>query len=302
MLWTACIVIIQSMNQAVRNNVLLLFAKLPEVGKVKTRLSILKDGMFTSEDACLLFEAMLLDVVETSLRAFAELSNDNHGEEGVLDEYCLVVSTTPTDNVPAMEMLLDDSLGDLLESNPGLKAYPIKVIGDAGVDFDEHYNDAFDQAWEMGADIILSMGADMPALTAEDIVRGFEILHEHPDSIAISPDQEMGVSIIGWTRDVDFDHDGVFYNPTGLTVLPAYIEKARTSALPIRYLPPVPDVDTIADLAHNVTLIQALMYAAECGTEPSAPHRTAKMLEVLGIDEVRIAPNELRDSRTEIDQ
>ena len=28
----------------------------------------------------------------------------------------------------------------------------------------------------------------------------------------LAPDQEMGVSIVGWTRVTAFDHAGVFYN------------------------------------------------------------------------------------------
>ena len=38
----------------------------------------------------------------------------------------------------------------------------------------------------------------------------------------------MGVSVIGWTRNTDFSHTGVFYNADGLTVLPAYIKKAES--------------------------------------------------------------------------
>lgn len=36
-------------------NTLLLFSKLPEVGLVKTRLTVLKDGMFAPETAAALY-------------------------------------------------------------------------------------------------------------------------------------------------------------------------------------------------------------------------------------------------------
>lgn len=292
------------MTKPIRKNVLLLFAKLPEAGKVKTRLSILKDGVFSPEDASILFQAMLLDVIETSLKSFNCLKQDDpaYDQDDAVDEYSLVVSTSPAKNVTAMEALIASAVDEMIASDPSLSAFPIKVIADQGTNFDEHYNDAFSQVWGMGANCILSMGADMPALTVDDVVRGFRALHDHPDSIVISPDQEMGVSIIGWNSDISFDHAGVFYNPTGLTVLPAYIEKARSLELPIEYLPPVPDVDTIADLAHNVTLIQAILYSYECKHQIGGPYRTAMALRDLGVEGVRVPPNELRDSRSEIDR
>ncbi len=315
-----------------RLNALLLFAKLPEAGKVKTRLSVLKDGVFSPEDASELFEAMLLDVIDISLSAFDTLQLPEAGnadtmqlpesgkitaqEEGQVlessslqnapaDEYRLYISTAPTYNVDAMRKLVE---------NASIPSENIRFIGDSGSSFDEHYNDAFDQVWKDGADCILSMGADMPALSADDIIRGFEALHSFgktntddntgepnfPCGIVISPDQEMGVSIVGWTRDTKFNHTGVFYNESGLTVLPAYISKAQNSGLPVKLIPPVPDVDTMGDLMHNITLLKAAEYAYQFGGSLPAKRTIEKLID-LGCFEVRVPPNELRDPRDIID-
>ena len=272
---------------AFRNNILLLFSKLPETGLVKTRLTAERGGMFTPEDAMLLYRAMLLDVCAVCLAAFENL--------GVSDAYELVISVAPASNLEAMRELI------LGEFGPDA---PIEFITDAGASFDEHYNDAFEKCWEAGADSILSMGADMPALTVDDVVRGFEALRALQDAespgIVLSPDQEMGVSIVGWTRDTAFDHTGVFYNPTGLTVLPAYIEKAAQAGLPALWLPPVPDVDTMTDLMHNITLVNALDYCCQFDGGV-APVHTLEVLRDLGCDEVRIPPNDLMDPREAID-
>lgn len=302
----------------IRNNILLLFSKLPETGLVKTRLTAERGGMFLAEDAMLLYRAMLLDVCDVCFAAFEKLagakgdeglsaeqelgasSEDEHPygtapEADVADAYKLVISVAPASNLEAMRELI---VGEF-----GMDA-PIDFIADAGASFDEHYNDAFAQCWKAGADCILSMGADMPALTVNDVVRSFEALHELQDTgkpgIVLSPDQEMGVSIIGWTRDTDFDHTGVFYNPTGLTVLPAYIEKAAEAGLAALWQPPVPDVDTMADLMHNITLVNALDYCCQFDGGV-APRRTLEVLHDLGCDEVRIPPNDLRDPREAID-
>ena len=271
-----------------RKNTVLLFSKVPETGLVKTRLSILKDGMYPPETACELYRCMLLDVVEIICAALDDLESET-------DSYELVVSTTPTANVPVMEQLLANER----------YSRPIAVIADEGASFDEHYNDAFDQCWQRGADCILSMGADMPALTKADIRFGFERLHKLCDKpeggIVIAPDQEMGVSVIGWTRTTTFDHSGVFYNAEGLTVLPAYIAKAREAGLPALWLPPIPDIDTMADFFHNITLVHALVYCAEFDDICPA-RRTAEAFIDLGFREVRVAPNNLFDPRDHIDQ
>lgn len=283
-----------------RKNALLLFSKVPEPGLVKTRLTTLKDGVFAPEVASGLYHCMLFDVVEIICAAMSKLEGrapevDPATGEEVRDVYELVISTTPAKNVEVMRKLFDDA---------GTWPRELVMIADAGASFDEHYNHAFAQVWDRGADCILSMGADMPALTVNDVVAGFEALHKldgaERGGIVLAPDQEMGVSVIGWTRATDFDHAGVFYNQEGLTVLPAYIAKARELGLPAIYLPPIPDVDTMADLRHAVTLVEALNYCAGFdGNTP--PWRTADALEQMGWSEVRVMPNGLFDPRGHID-
>ena len=75
-----------------RKNTLVLFSKLPEVGKVKTRLTVLKDGIFQPEVASALYHCMLFDVVEIIMAAMDDLETRSRvavqaGEANVLDTY-----------------------------------------------------------------------------------------------------------------------------------------------------------------------------------------------------------------------
>lgn len=279
-----------------RKNIVLLFSKVPETGLVKTRLTVLKDGIFRPEDASYLYHCMLFDVVQIIMAALDDLDNRVEDAKDISDEYELVISTTPAPNVETMRALFEDA---------GEWPRPFTIIADEGSSFDGHYNHAFEQCWDMGADCILSMGADMPALTKADVKLGFEQLHKlesFPNGgIVLSPDQEMGVSVIGWTRETRFSHTGVFYNQDGLTVLPAYIKKAAELNLPALWLPPIPDVDTMADFFHNVTLVNALNYCAEFD-DICPPWRTAQAFSYLGFEEIRVAPNNLFDPRDHIDK
>lgn len=279
----------------IRKNALLLFSKPPIAGLVKTRLTVLKDGIFEPEVASGLYHCMLFDVAEICCDALAQLEARQAASEGIVDEYELIISTTPQKNVEVMQRIFDES---------GQWPRNISIICDEGASFDEHYNHAFEQVFAMGFDTILSMGADMPALPRAVVVEGFEKLHALCDvpggGIVISPDQEMGVSIIGWTRETAMSHDGVFYNKDGKTVLPAYIDEAAELGLPALYLPAVVDVDTMGDLFHNITLVQAIEYCAKFD-DLSVPWRTAQALRDMGYSDVRVPPNDLHDPREEID-
>ncbi|MBR3690512.1 MAG: DUF2064 domain-containing protein, partial [Eggerthellaceae bacterium] len=156
-----------------RKNALVLFSKVPEPGLVKTRLTVLKDGVFQPEVASALYHCMLFDVVEIIMAAMDDLearplSVDARTGEEIRDTYELVISTTPAPNAEVMRKLFTDA---------GKWPRDFAVIVDEGASFDEHYNHSFSQTWERGADCILSMGADMPALTKADVIAGFDALH-----------------------------------------------------------------------------------------------------------------------------
>lgn len=279
-----------------RRNAIVLFSKVPAPGKVKTRLTPLKDGTLSPDWASYLYNCMFFDVAECCCDACAVLEGVEYEEPGVCDDYSLIISSPGIDQELAMRQLF---------ANSGEWPCELVFIHDDGASFDEHYNDAFRQVWEMGYDTILSMGCDMPALTRDVIYAGFRRLHQlcgvEGGGIVLSPDQEMGVSIVGWTRTTNFDHTGVFYNRDGLTVLPAYIQKAQRQQLPVYYLPAIPDVDTMADLRHNVTLVQAISYCAAFDHDLTVPWRTLDAFERLGYTDIRVMPNELRDPREDID-
>lgn len=285
-----------------RKNAILLFSKVPEPGKVKTRLTRLKDGWFEPEVASALYHCMFFDVVECCCDALSDLERDaasllHAGLDGdVCDEYALFVSAPGQEGEDKMRALFARS---------GSWPREIVFIHDDGASFDEHYNHAFQQVFDAGYDTILSMGCDMPALRRSIVIEGFERLHGlcccPQGGIVLAPDQEMGVSMVGWTAQTPFDHTGVFYNQDGLTVLPAYIQKAARLGLPALYLPDVPDVDTHADLNHNVTLVQALEYCERFQDDLSVPYRTARALREMGYTDIRVMPNDLHDDRSEID-
>ena len=166
-----------------RKNAILLFSKVPQPGKVKTRLTVLKDGFLAPEWASNLYHCMLFDVVECCC-ACAERLEARCAEGGVQDVYDIIISCPGEAQEQAMRELFEAS---------GSWPRPIRFIQDNGATFDEHYNDAFSQAWALGYDTVLSMGCDMPALTQDILETAFRYLHRlcqrDGGGIVLSPDQ-----------------------------------------------------------------------------------------------------------------
>ena len=262
----------------VRKNKALLMSKLPESGRVKTRLTIERGGRLTPEAACSLYHSMLLDVVEATMTALEALAQPG-------DAYDLVIATPDAENVGKLKDLV---------AKAGPWPCDFDVVALVGESFGECLDDAFAKCFARGADCVLGLRGDCPTLMPDDVKRGFAQLQSFAGQpgggMVLAPNHRMGVSIVGLTREAGFTHEGVFGNKPPQWVLPSYIAKAARLGLAVSCLPPVPDVDTMGDLIHVATLVQAQNYCASFdGTRP--PWRTAAALYRLGFSDAVLRPD-----------
>jgi glycosyltransferase A (GT-A) superfamily protein (DUF2064 family) len=284
-----------------RKHALLLFSKPPTPGLVKTRLTRAKGGLFTEEEAALMFHNTLFDVAELSMSAMHELELANAAEraenpEADEQQFGFFISTTPAENVETIQRIFEDA---------GEWPYPITYLLDSGSTFDEHFDDAFDQIFALGYDSVLSVGGDIPMLPITHILEGFNWLQyflqtSEVGGIVEAPCQECGVSLIGWTRDTDMDHQGVYYNMNGRPALDAYVQKASAKNIPVFSMPPVADIDDMQDLAHAISLARSARYCQQFQPDLYVPERFLAWVEWKGL-RVGTPPNEDRDSREGID-
>ncbi|MCQ2751626.1 MAG: DUF2064 domain-containing protein [Coriobacteriales bacterium] len=277
---------------------ILLFSKMPQAGLVKTRLTNLKDGYLDPQQACELYKAMLFDVYDCCWHAINNFADSSLQDCDILPS--IFISAPGIEQAKALNQLFIEEYKE--ETWP-----PRIIIHDEGKSFDEHYNFAFEQIWSRDFDAVLSMGCDMPCLRASTIEACLKKLNDvcnlpqDKHVMILSPDQEMGVSIVGWDKGANLDHSGVFYNKDGLTVLPAYTKKAQENNIPIWCTDITFDVDTIADLYTNATM--ALTFQEEAKNQKGTiyPKRFVKQIKELALDDIRIMPNTLFDPRDKID-
>jgi len=190
---------------------LILFVRLPEPGRVKTRLA----ASLGPERAAALYRAMAGDCLDVARRSGAPLT----------------VACDP----PGREADVAAWLGP----GPGYAPQEGEGLG-------ERMARAFARAFTAGAGRVLLMGSDAPDVPPGRLDQAFALLGARPAVLAPSPDGGfwcVGFAASAWRADVFAD---LPWSSSG--TLAALLVRLRSLGLDPALLPPWPDVDTPEDL------------------------------------------------------
>ncbi len=201
-----------------RSGVLIVFAKRPEPGRVKTRLV----PHFTPAEAAELYRAMLADVLEASAAMAAQT-----GLEAVL-------AVAPA-----------GACAELARSCPPA----FRVVPQRGPDLAARMEWAVAEAGATGATPILLRGSDSPALDPDAIGEALAALAEH--DLVLCPDRDGGYGLVALRRPAP----GLFSHPMSTR---SVLEDTRTRAehlgLRSAVLAPRFDIDSADDLRRLAAL------------------------------------------------
>ncbi|MEO6326220.1 MAG: TIGR04282 family arsenosugar biosynthesis glycosyltransferase [Thermoanaerobaculia bacterium] len=193
---------------------LVLFAKDPRAGRVKTRLARDTDAAWAAR----LYEAFLEDLAAAVVRPASWEAVLAHGEAEAGHE-------------------LSRLFGPRWTLRP-------QGAGDLG----ERLERAFCAARDEGMSRTVVIGSDAPTLTPDDIERAFQRLAVEP-GVVFSPSPDGGYALIGLSRNVNPRglFDGVRWSTCDALADTEGAALARGAR--VERLPPVPDIDTRDDLA-----------------------------------------------------
>ena len=285
---------------AEKKQALIVFTKTPLPGVVKTRMTSEYGGFLTMEQAAQFYKCCFYDVCDMAVQALVELqqandalvASDPSADKITYDFFC---STTPA-----------ESVGKVREMFDAIGPWPIEInlLVDKGSTFDEHFNDAFSQIFDMGYESIVSIGGDVPTMPKSHLIQSFQWLDScqavGKPGFVYAPCQECGTSLVGFSHNTVMDHTGVYHNPDGRPALDGYLEKLMEADVPSAYFDPVADVDEVTDLAHAISCMRAIREAAKY--QPLfVPYRTLGWVEIMGI-QVSTPPNENHDPRDYLDE
>jgi len=190
---------------------LIIFAKAPIPGEVKTRLCPPLD----EEEAASLHGSLVLDAIERT-----------KGLQGV----SLYVAGTPD---------LDHPFFKVLEGRYGAKLLPQRGP-DVGARMQQAMQDAFDQ----GAKDVLLTGTDLPTLPRANLVEALTLIKKH--GAVLGPTTDGGYYLIGLRKMAPDLFQGIAWSTA--SVCAETKKKIEAAGLSLGLLPECRDVDTLDDL------------------------------------------------------
>ncbi|MBI3600999.1 MAG: DUF2064 domain-containing protein [Nitrospinae bacterium] len=259
-------------------NKLLIFAKSPIKGKVKTRLK--KDTTLTDDDILKLYTAFLKDTIVA-----ASLSKAQR----------IYIAYYPEDSREVMIRIchhpeLDSGYQQIEmfpQSGKGFDARITNAI--RHISLHPPYSTPFDKLrgrGKKGGDNIIILGSDSPHIQPTTINRAFGFL-SNPKSrgaMVLGPSGEGGVYLIGVKGQGSrvrrgFDFNGVFTTGNESDNL---LSIARRKKLPLLILEELTDVDVKSDLITLVSNLSMIKYSSNY-TNIHLPRYTLKAIKELGL-------------------
>ncbi|MFQ5715707.1 MAG: TIGR04282 family arsenosugar biosynthesis glycosyltransferase [Nitrospinales bacterium] len=190
-------------------NALILFARVPRIGQVKTRLHPDLDR----ETICDLYKCFLQDSIE-NLCAVADAD--------------LFIGASPPEGLGYF---------DEIAASRGIAVFPQE-----GDDLGDKMRAAFCRRFAEGYDKIVIIGSDSPSLPPSYIETAFRSSRD----VVLGPGADGGYYLIGMNRSLTEVFDGVSWGSE--RVLKATLKRIKKAGATLELLPLWYDVDTVEDL------------------------------------------------------
>jgi len=191
---------------------LIIFAKEPRPGQVKTRLS----PPLSPKEAAQLYHSFLLDILEEMAR---------------VPEVRLAMGFSP----PGAQVIFRGL------APPGTDLFPQE-----GADLGERMARAFARGFAAGFRPVMLRGSDVPDLPAAVVSEAREVLAAGRAQVVLGPCPDGGYYLVGCSSPQPLLFQGPAWSSS--TVLADTLRLARQQGLRVHLLPRWPDIDTYADL------------------------------------------------------
>lgn len=192
-------------------NILIVFVKYPEPGKVKTRIAL----KFGAQKAAELYSLIAGSVIE-------EVSGS--------DKYETAIYFDPPES--------EDRIRRWLRRND------VSYEPQSGGTIGERMSNAFDRVFSSGAEKAVLIGTDIPEITRETVTDAFRLL-EYEDAV-IGPAEDGGYYLLGLKKTAPLLFSGIEWGSE--TVLEQTIDRFRKLDLAYKSLDTLRDVDTAGDI------------------------------------------------------
>jgi len=202
---------------------LVIFAKAPIPGQVKTRLC----PPLTEDEAATLHGSLVLDVLERTRAPSLTLPLGRGREVWGIDRFLACA--------PSAEHVFFK----ILAEREG-----VRLLTQTGDDLGARMSHAFDAVFGMGYRRVVLTGTDLPSIPASVYAEAFALVEEH--DLVLGPSTDGGYYLIGLKHPVPELWSGVPWSTD--RVFDLTMQKAQNLGLDAAVLSPERDIDTIEDL------------------------------------------------------
>ncbi|MHA1242109.1 MAG: TIGR04282 family arsenosugar biosynthesis glycosyltransferase [Promethearchaeota archaeon] len=240
---------------------ILIFAKVPTIGLVKTRLS--QTTLLSDYEVSLIAKAMLKDTIVIASRSKADfIEIGYYPEQSFYDLKKIVESIQEANDI----------------------TIPIYYHLQQGSSFDERFKSVVQASIDNGNDLIVVLGADLPYMPFSLINSAFNYLitENKVDNVVIGPTGEGGIYLVGLSRNFTpnwFTKYNLFTN--GVEII-QFTKFCKLEKIQLSLLTPLIDIDIEEDLVSLLAFIEGLKIA-ENNDNFHFPYYTVKVLESLGV-------------------
>lgn len=239
---------------------LIIFARAPFYGQVKTRLA--RTRAIGKKRTLALYRAFLEDTFIMATRTCAQTIDVHFSPHGAEED---------------MRRILTDLLLGMREERKF--TFTPQVEGS----FHKKVSSSFAHAARLGGEDLVIIGADSPMIRPEVVDEAFDFIHEC-SGMALGPAGEGGLYLIGFERGAPVDFSSVFDSGSELENM---LAQARAGNIPLRILPETLDVDVEADLTGLLGLVRAAEYMRRSDKDLYIPERTLHAVNEMGLTVVR---------------
>ena len=227
---------------------LVVFAKAPVPGQVKTRLC----PPLTPDEAATIHGSFVIDTLERTRTAVTTFRLP-------VDRY---LACAPSSTLVFFKIMEE--------------RHAVRLLDQEGADLGIRMHQVCTTLFGRGYGRVLIVGTDVPSLPLEYYRQALELLHGH--DIAIGPALDGGYYLIGLKKPVREIFSDIPWSTDQVLALTK--EKAAGLGLHIGELPRWRDVDTVDDL--HMLIEDSRLDAAKPKREQSFSNRTAGALQLLG--------------------
>ncbi len=194
------------------DTLLIIFAKEPVPGQVKTRLI----PPLRPEEATELYQCFLADVLEEMQR---------------LTGLTLALAYTPVDARPFFQELVPPE---------------VRLVAQTGSDLGERLSAACHWALSSGFRAVMIRNSDSPDLPGELVIQAGDLLRTGQAQVVLGPAPDGGFYLVGLAVPPGELFQGIAWSTT--TVLDETLARVRGRGLSVHLLSPWADIDVVSDL------------------------------------------------------